>query len=148
MKRFLTVLLALAILAPAAFAMGTGDAKGQGAAAGSGERKLMNYATLAEYQQKTGKKIAKFNEAPALAELVKAGKLPPVEKRVSEEPAVVQPLYETGKYGGELRSSTAEDWLVYCRSRVIAEVADPPPLEVTLMLGPAAGCFAPTLMIE
>ena len=68
----------------------------------------MNYATLAEYEQKTGKKIAKFSEAPALAELVKAGKLPPVEERLSpEEPAVVQPLYGIGRYGGEMRSSTA-----------------------------------------
>ena len=36
----------------------------------------------------------KFGEAPMLAELVKAGKLPPVEQRIPEEPMVVKPLHE------------------------------------------------------
>lgn len=45
----------------------------------------------------------KFGEAPMLAELVKAGKLPPVEKRIPEEPMVVKPLHSTGKYGGTWR---------------------------------------------
>jgi len=43
---------------------------------------------------------AKLAEAPMLAELVKAGKLPPVEQRVPDEPLVVKPLHEIGKYGG------------------------------------------------
>jgi len=46
-----------------------------------------------------------FKEAPMLAELVKAGKLPPVEQRLPE-PAdcmVVKPLKEIGKYGGRWR---------------------------------------------
>jgi len=45
----------------------------------------------------------KFGEAPMLAELVKAGKLPPVEKRIPEEPMVVKPLHSIGKYGGTWR---------------------------------------------
>lgn len=45
----------------------------------------------------------KFNEAPMLADLVKAGKLPPVEQRIPAEPMVWQPLNETGKYGGTWR---------------------------------------------
>jgi peptide/nickel transport system substrate-binding protein len=47
----------------------------------------------------------KFAEAPMLAELVKAGKLPPVEKRLPEatEVMVVKPLKEVGKYGGRWR---------------------------------------------
>jgi peptide/nickel transport system substrate-binding protein len=45
----------------------------------------------------------KFGEAPILAELVKAGKLPPVEKRLPEEPLVVKPVHEIGKYGGTMR---------------------------------------------
>ena len=45
----------------------------------------------------------KFAEAPMLAELVKAGKLPPVEQRVPAEPLVWQPLNEIGKYGGTWR---------------------------------------------
>ena len=38
-----------------------------------------------------------------LAELVKAGKLPPVEQRVPEEPMVIKPLESIGKYGGTWR---------------------------------------------
>ena len=44
-----------------------------------------------------------FHEAPDLAELVKAGKLPPVEQRVPSEPMVLQPLRSVGKYGGTWR---------------------------------------------
>ena len=45
----------------------------------------------------------KFSEAPMLAELVKAGKLPPVGKRIPEEPMVVKPLQSIGRYGGTWR---------------------------------------------
>ena len=45
----------------------------------------------------------KFGEAPALAELVKAGKLPSVDKRISQEPMVIKPLRSVGKYGGTWR---------------------------------------------
>src|SRR2546428_7908148 len=44
-----------------------------------------------------------FKEAPQLAELVKAGKLPPVQERVGQDPLVVKPLREIGKYGGSWR---------------------------------------------
>jgi peptide/nickel transport system substrate-binding protein len=44
-----------------------------------------------------------YGEAPALAELVKAGKLPPVRERIPEEPMVVKPLHSAGKYGGTWR---------------------------------------------
>src|SRR5258707_9637412 len=46
----------------------------------------------------------KFGEAPALAELVKAGKLPPVEQRIPQEPMVIKPLRGVGKYGATWRS--------------------------------------------
>jgi len=45
----------------------------------------------------------KFNEAPQLAALVKAGKLPPVEQRLPAEPMVLKPLETTGRYGGTWR---------------------------------------------
>jgi peptide/nickel transport system substrate-binding protein len=45
----------------------------------------------------------KFGEAPALAELVKAGKLPSVDKRIPQEPMVIKPLRSVGKYGGTWR---------------------------------------------
>jgi peptide/nickel transport system substrate-binding protein len=46
--------------------------------------------------------VSKYKEAPALAEQVKAGKLPPVDQRLPDNPLVVQG--ETvGKYGGNWR---------------------------------------------
>lgn len=44
-----------------------------------------------------------FNEAPMLAELVKQGKLPPVQQRLPQEPLVLKPVHEIGRYGGTLR---------------------------------------------
>jgi peptide/nickel transport system substrate-binding protein len=44
-----------------------------------------------------------FKEAPMLTELVKAGTLPPVEQRVPQDPLVVKPVHEIGKYGGTWR---------------------------------------------
>src|SRR5881409_1479640 len=46
-----------------------------------------------------------FKEAPILAEQVKAGKLPTVDKRLPEPSQlfVVKPLREIGKYGGNWR---------------------------------------------
>src|SRR5215813_2520118 len=44
-----------------------------------------------------------LKEAPQLAELVKAGKLPPVAERIGQDPLVVNPLREIGKYGGTWR---------------------------------------------
>ena len=41
-----------------------------------------------------------FHEAPTLAALVKAGKLPPVEQRIPAEPMVLKPLHTIGTYGG------------------------------------------------
>ena len=38
-----------------------------------------------------------------LAELVKAGKLPPVDQRVSADPLVVKAIEEIGQYGGTWR---------------------------------------------
>ena len=61
------------------------------------------YNTPADYQRATGKRISKFNEAPMLAELVKAGKLPPIEKRLPAEPLVIVPVEEVGQYGGTAR---------------------------------------------
>lgn len=45
----------------------------------------------------------KLSEAPMLAELVKQGKLPPVEQRVPQEPLVIKPVQSIGRYGGTWR---------------------------------------------
>ncbi|MBC7320861.1 ABC transporter substrate-binding protein [bacterium] len=59
-----------------------------------------------EYQRLAKTKITKFNEAPQLAELVKQGKLPSIDKRLLAEPAVVVPVEEIGQYGGTARVAT------------------------------------------
>jgi peptide/nickel transport system substrate-binding protein len=54
-----------------------------------------------------------FKEAPMLAEMVKAGTLPPVEQRVPQDPLVVKPVHEIGKYGGTWRrgfTGPADKW--------------------------------------
>jgi peptide/nickel transport system substrate-binding protein len=44
-----------------------------------------------------------YKEAPQLAAMVKAGKLPPVKQRIGEDPLVIKPVHEIGKYGGTWR---------------------------------------------
>jgi len=63
------------------------------------------YSTLQEYEKATGKKIEKFNEAPMLRTKVAAGELPAVEKRIPNEPLVVEPVEEIGQYGGTWRAA-------------------------------------------
>jgi peptide/nickel transport system substrate-binding protein len=41
-----------------------------------------------------------FKERPEFAALVQQGKLPPVAERIGQDPLVVKPLHEIGKYGG------------------------------------------------
>ncbi|MGI6208184.1 MAG: ABC transporter substrate-binding protein [Anaerolineae bacterium] len=43
---------------------------------------------------------SKYKEAPMLAELVAAGKLPPVEERLPKNPMVIVPHKQVGTYGG------------------------------------------------
>jgi len=51
----------------------------------------------------TATPVSMFKEAPMLAEMVKAGKLPPVEERLPVNPGVMTPLEKTGKFGGTIR---------------------------------------------
>ena len=46
---------------------------------------------------------SKYKESPDLADLVKAGKLPPVDQRIPTNPRVIKPLEMTGQYGGTWR---------------------------------------------
>jgi peptide/nickel transport system substrate-binding protein len=57
-----------------------------------------------------------FKEAPQLAEQVKAGKLPPVAERIGQDPLVIKPLQEIGRYGGTWRggfTGPADFWNGY-----------------------------------
>lgn len=44
-----------------------------------------------------------YNEAPMLAEMVKAGQLPALEERLPQDPLIVPVVEEIGQYGGTLR---------------------------------------------
>ncbi|MBW2593438.1 MAG: ABC transporter substrate-binding protein, partial [Deltaproteobacteria bacterium] len=57
---------------------------------------------LGEYEKQLGKELT-FKENPIFSEKVKKGALQAVEKRLPEEPLVVMPYNEIGKYGGKLR---------------------------------------------
>jgi len=48
---------------------------------------------------------SKYKEAPMLTELVKAGKLPPVDQRLPADPITVKPKNAVGKYGGTLKGT-------------------------------------------
>jgi peptide/nickel transport system substrate-binding protein len=44
-----------------------------------------------------------FQESPVLAALVRQGRLPPIRERIGQDPLVIAPLQEIGRYGGTLR---------------------------------------------
>ena len=51
--------------------------------------------------------VSKYNEAPDLAAQVAAGTLPPVEKRLPDQPVVTTADYAVvGKYGGTLQTAS------------------------------------------
>src|SRR5262249_46807807 len=57
-----------------------------------------------------------FKEAPHVRAVVKAGKLPPVAERIGQDPLVIKPLHEIGKYGGTWRggfTGPADFWNGY-----------------------------------
>ncbi|HME22548.1 MAG TPA: ABC transporter substrate-binding protein [Acetobacteraceae bacterium] len=58
---------------------------------------------LFAFAQPVAAQATKYHEAPALADQVKAGKLPPVEQRLPEQPLVVPVVEKIGEYGGVWR---------------------------------------------
>ena len=62
-----------------------------------------HFSTPALYMAQTGHSIDHYAEAPALAEMVAAGSLPPLEERMPDNPYVIRPPRYIGQYGGELR---------------------------------------------
>ncbi|MGD9803231.1 MAG: ABC transporter substrate-binding protein, partial [Hyphomicrobiaceae bacterium] len=84
-------------LALAALAFGPQIASAQSELEKSG---LIGKLETVEIITDSAKMPKAFQEAPQLAEQVKAGKLPPVAERLPSEPMVLQPLRSVGKYGG------------------------------------------------
>lgn len=92
-RRGLAILGACLLAASALVPSGT---RAQGALAQSGLVGELEGVTILTDPAKWPKR---FKEAPQLAELVKAGKLPPVEQRLPEDLMVVRPVREIGRYG-------------------------------------------------
>ena len=90
---------------------------GLSAAFSQEENLLGQYPTITEYEEATGREITSFGEAPALAKLVEEGKLPPVEERLQDESAVVEPVEEIGEYGGTWRRAAVSptDTMIHVR---------------------------------
>jgi peptide/nickel transport system substrate-binding protein len=61
---------------------------------------------------------SKFSEAPMLADLVKAGKLPAVDQRLPAEPLVVKAIEEVGAYGGTWRRAWKGPSDFHCYGRL------------------------------
>src|SRR5262245_55693932 len=76
---------------------------GNGGAAGPAGSDLVGKLEGPEVVTDPAKFPKSFKEAPQLVALVKAGKLPPVQERVSQDPLVIKPVHEIGKYGGTWR---------------------------------------------
>jgi peptide/nickel transport system substrate-binding protein len=66
-------------------------------------RSALSAALLLTLVDAASAQQTKFHEAPMLAEQVKAGKLPPVEKRLPTDPLIVPVVERTGQYGGVWR---------------------------------------------
>ncbi len=110
MKTRRSLLLLTAVLLAALFAACSKSAEAPKPQAAAEEGKKIGASLIGKLEgptilRDTAAYPKTFQEAPSLAEGVKAGKLPEVAKRIPN-PAdlmVIKPLHETGKYGGNWR---------------------------------------------
>lgn len=110
--RILSVLIVLLLVAacssapPAAAPAEAPAASSDTAASDAGSSDAAATEAPAQEAAPAGEASARgFYEAPMLTELVASGDLPPVDERLPEEPLVVTPRNEVGKYGGEQRGA-------------------------------------------
>ncbi len=102
-KKILFLLLIFSLVTVVAFAKGGTAAATATAEVGTQPGKgVTTYITPSAYQEATGKKLPKFNEAPMLAESVRTGELPKLKDRLPDEPSVIVPYEEVGTYGGAI----------------------------------------------
>ena len=69
-------------------------------AAAMGPVSACSWLSTTPETKKEPPRVAKGKEAPALAERVKQGKLPALEKRLPARPMVLEPVEQVGIYGG------------------------------------------------
>lgn len=97
-----------ALIATSALFLLLGSSTAQASACASGadnkglKTEFPQQGELGEIEKQLGAKLA-FKDNPLFADRVKAGQLPAVDKRLPQEPLVVLPYEECGKYGGTLR---------------------------------------------
>ena len=89
--------LAAACAAPSPSAPATTPVPGAGSQAGGAPPSQPTAAAQAS--------AGRYQEAPQLAELVKQGKLPPVDQRLPVTPVVLQPVEKAGVHGGTWRTA-------------------------------------------
>lgn len=100
------VLRASAIMAGAVALAGCSESETPDAAGPTGKSALKGKGSVTKPLEPP----SKLNEAPMLADLVKAGELDPVEKRLPEMPYVIPHKWaETGNYGGTMRLMLGAD---------------------------------------
>src|SRR5262245_52336471 len=114
--RWSTVVLVIAVGALTVSAGAERLAVAGAPAAGGGGASLIGKLEGPEVVTDPAQFPTSLQEAPQLAELVKAGKLPPVAERIGQDPLVLKPLQGIGKYGGTWRrgfTGPADFWNGY-----------------------------------
>jgi len=81
-------------------------------AGGTGEPTKPETTAPAKPAQQPAAQAQGYKEAPSLADMVKQGKLPPIEQRLPQTPVTVKPLQSVGKFGGTIRMAFTgvNDW--------------------------------------
>ena len=74
-------------------------------AAGGSSFAVLYLANGGKIVAQTPATAMEYTEAPALADLVAAGSLPPVNERLPVDPLVVEPIESIGQYGGTWRTA-------------------------------------------
>lgn len=111
-KRTILCVMALSLASALVWSGGSADQKAPAPAAAPAAAPAPVAPAPSAQTAVAAPKPSKFNEAPMLAEAVKAGKLPPVEQRIPANPMVIAPPAEVGKYGGTLKliNSRQVEW--------------------------------------
>jgi peptide/nickel transport system substrate-binding protein len=69
----------------------------------TGEEPVLGEIEGGEVVTDQAKLPTSFQESPEFAKLVAAGKLPNVAERIGQDPLIIKPVHEIGKYGGQIR---------------------------------------------
>ncbi len=86
------------------------------------KEKVVEKTTVVEVEKVITPELpSKYSEAPALAQMVSEGKLPKIDERLPENPIVVLPIKNVGKYGGTWHRGWTGIKDFHCFGRLIYE---------------------------